>query len=138
MLSRVVVKYYEYRKYPMPSATQALLFLISEIGEVAEAFLTQVEGLSREEEGVFVSARTLGRVADDVVSRQRNWVRNGDREKKPNIEFEIGDVLQMVCVFALTLGLDAVQALYKKLSSKGFDVPAAIGKIMTEDLRHQN
>jgi NTP pyrophosphatase (non-canonical NTP hydrolase) len=91
-LSDIVDAYYEYRGLTTPDANQAYLFLVSEVGELADA----------------------------LVANQADWVRNNpDRER--NIEPEIGDVLMMLTVCASQLGIDPVEAMVNKMKSKGFE-----------------
>ncbi len=86
-----VNRYYNFRGLTQPDAAQAFLFLVSEMGELADAF----------------------------VQEQAEWVRNNpDRER--DIEAEIGDVLMMLTVFASTQGFDPFEAMLKKMGSKGF------------------
>lgn len=93
-LSDIVKAYYEFRGLTQPDANQAYLFLVSEVGELADA----------------------------LVANQADWVRNNpDRERK--IEPEIGDVLMMLTVFAMEMGTDPLQAMLDKMASKGFKLP---------------
>jgi NTP pyrophosphatase (non-canonical NTP hydrolase) len=90
-LSEIVKAYYQYRGLTQPNANQAYLFLVSEIGELADA----------------------------LVANQADWVRNNpERERK--IEPEIGDVLMMLTVFAMEMGIDPQDAMLAKMASKGF------------------
>ena len=87
----LVQQYYAFRGLTQPDANQAYLFLVSEIGELADA----------------------------LVADQAQWVRNNpDRER--HIPSEIGDVLMMLTVFAVTQGVDPVNALKEKMEKKGF------------------
>lgn len=90
-LSEVVQKYYDYRGLTQPDANQAFLFLVSEIGELSDAF---VEG-------------------------QAQWVRNNP-DRPRDIQAEIGDVLMMLTVFAQTQGIDPLDAMLAKMRNKGF------------------
>jgi NTP pyrophosphatase (non-canonical NTP hydrolase) len=86
----IVEAYYQYRGLENPDASQALMFLVSEIGELADAH----------------------------VANQAKWVRNNDRER--NVDEEIGDVLMMLTVYASTRGIDPIAAMLKKFERKGF------------------
>ncbi len=89
----MVKAYYEFRGLAQPDANQAYLFLVSEIGELADA----------------------------LVANQAQWVRNNpDRER--NISAEIGDVLMMLTVFSMEMGVDPVEAMLAKMKSKGFQL----------------
>lgn len=92
-LRNIVDAYYAYRGLTHPDANQAYLFLVSEVGELADA----------------------------LVANQADWVRNNpDRDR--SIEPEIGDVLMMLTVFASQMGVDPVEAMLNKMKSKGFEV----------------
>ena len=92
-LRDIVETYYRQRGLTQPDATQALLFLVSEIGELADAH----------------------------VESQAEWVRNNERER--GVEDEIGDVLMMLTVFAATQGVDPLDAMLAKFRRKGFTWP---------------
>jgi NTP pyrophosphatase (non-canonical NTP hydrolase) len=90
-LSEIVDAYYQYRGMTHPDANQAYLFLVSEIGELADA----------------------------LVANQADWIRNNpDRERE--IDAEIGDVLMMLTVFSMEMGIDPLEAMLKKMERKGF------------------
>lgn len=90
-LIKIVKEYYTFRGLTEPDANQAYLFLVSEIGELADAF----------------------------VANQAQWVRNNpDRER--DLESEIGDVLMMLTVFAAAHGIDPRDAMLNKMRRKGF------------------
>ena len=92
-ISEIVKAYYEYRGLTNPDANQAYLFLVSEIGELADA----------------------------LVANQAKWVRNNP-ERERDIEAEIGDVLMMLTVFSMEMGIDPVEAMLKKMERKGFQL----------------
>lgn len=119
-LHRLVDKYYRYRDYARPTTLQALLFLISEIGELAEAYLYHHHAADIAERDFLRQVAEQGRVADALVSGQNAWVRNGDRKKAPVVADEVADVLMMLVVFAESLSIDVVQALLAKMHKKGF------------------
>ncbi len=87
----LVKQYYDFRGLTAPDANQAFLFLTSEVGELADAF----------------------------VEKQAQWVRNNPPRER-NVEDEIGDILMMLTVFAATQGYDPLQALLHKMEKKGF------------------
>ena len=91
-LPEVVRAYFEHRGLTAPDTGQALLFLVSEVGELADAF----------------------------VEEQAQWVRNNP-ERNRNISDEIGDVLMMLTVFADAQGIDPVDAMLAKFERKGFN-----------------
>lgn len=82
-----VLRYYQARGLVTPSTDEAMLFLVSEIGELADA----------------------------LVSKRGQWVRNNpDRER--SIPDELADVLMMTIVLGNALGIDPVQALREKMA----------------------
>ncbi len=84
--------YYEFRKMTKPDGHQALLFLVSEVGELADA----------------------------VVHGQAEWVRNTPGKER-SVEDEVGDVMMMLAVTAMQMGLpDPVACMRKKLAGKGY------------------
>ena len=88
----LVQQYYDFRGLTQPDANQAFLFLVSEVGELADA----------------------------LVASQGQWVRNNP-ERERHIPSEIGDVLMMLTVFAATQGIDPLEALKEKMRRKGFE-----------------
>lgn len=87
----VILRYYEFRGLSMPAEAQAFQFLVSEIGELADA----------------------------LVSSNGNWVRNNpDRER--SIADEAGDVLMMLYVTLMERGIDPYEAMLEKFKRKGF------------------
>jgi NTP pyrophosphatase (non-canonical NTP hydrolase) len=103
-------------------AGQALMFLISEIGELTEAYLTRERGkLPAGMVTILVDMQYIGQRADKWVSAQEEqWVRNHDRKKEPNVESEVADCLMMLERFASQLGIDPLEALVCKMRDKGF------------------
>ena len=84
----LVIDYYNARDMPFPDATKALLFLTSEVGEVADAH----------------------------VDKMGDWVRNNERER--NEAKEVGDVLFMLYVYAIAKGISPVHEMMKKMKEK--------------------
>lgn len=128
-LHRIVEQYYQYRGYARPDALQALLFLVSEVGELAEAYLHQQQVADIATEDFLREVVEDGRVADALVSGQQSWVRNGDRKHAPVLADEVADVLMMLVVFAGCMGIDAAQALLAKMRKKGFTPDAELGHV---------
>lgn len=94
-LLELVHSYFVLRKYVMPNPDEALMFLVSEIGELADA----------------------------MVHARKNWVRNNPGEKdgsKEAIANEIGDVLMMLTALGITFGLDPLECMLDKFESKGW------------------
>ena len=91
-IAEALDEYYAYRQMRMPGTVDAMLFLASETGELADA----------------------------IVSGRGDWVRNNP-DKVKDIPGEVGDVLQMLAVTANTFGIDPIAAMFNKWQSKGFD-----------------
>ena len=93
-LLQIVKAYGKFRKFVWPkNVSQSMLFLMSELGELADA----------------------------IVNEMADWVRNNPgRERK--IGPEIGDVLMMLIVTASFFDIDPLQAMLDKMKSKGFEL----------------
>ncbi len=117
---QIIKKYYEVRGLKWPEAKDALWFYLSEVGELAEAFLTQhEEKLSDEEISLLSQFSEQGQFADQIVSRVPGWIRNNDRIKKENISKEVADCEMMLAVFMLSLtGSTPDAALLSKMKEK--------------------
>lgn len=92
--------YYRARGLQWADQKSALLFFLSEVGELAEAY-AEVEGasLSGEEKALLERFASLGMEADGIVSRKPGWVRNNDCLRKQNIAHEVADCNMMLSVF---------------------------------------
>ncbi|NLA79594.1 MAG: hypothetical protein GX853_02430, partial [Chloroflexi bacterium] len=92
METKTIKNYYQARGLAWPGQKDALLFYLSEVGELAEAYLaiSPVE-LSEEERQLLSDFASLGMQADEIVSRVNGWVRNFDRQRKENIAHEVAD-----------------------------------------------
>ena len=127
-LTDVVDRYYLARGYKQPSATESLIWLISELGELAEAHISYaVRTPPPFWERVILSLMILvGRWADRVVSKKGGWVRNNGRVLDKPLPFlvkldgEVGDVLMMLTVYSNNHMCDPVDAMLGKMSRKGF------------------
>jgi NTP pyrophosphatase (non-canonical NTP hydrolase) len=91
MHQKLIESYYQHRGMKMPNAEEAFLFLVSEMGELADA----------------------------LVSRHPGWERNNPNKER-NVTLEIGDVYQMLLVTCLQLGIDPLEAMKEKWKSKGW------------------
>ncbi len=100
MDTKWIKAYYAARGLRWADAKSALLFFLSEVGELAEAY-AEVEGagLSDEEKALMERFASLGMEADEIVSRKPGWVRNNDRLRKQNIAHEAADCNMMLSVF---------------------------------------
>lgn len=116
----LIRKYYLARGLQFPSHKSALLFFLSEVGELAQAYeAIESAVLSDEERQLMRDFAQAGLHADEVVSRIPGWVRNNDRTRKENISYEIADCLMMLSVFSYTFdGREASHALLEKMEKK--------------------
>ncbi len=91
-LSELVDSYFEQRKMKDPDAQQAFNFLVSEVGELADA----------------------------LVSQEPGWVRNHPDEKANPPANEASDVLMMLVKTCEKLGFDPLSAMVEKFRRKGW------------------
>jgi hypothetical protein len=117
---QTIQSYYQARGLQWPSAKDALWFYLSEVGELAEAFLVHHENeLSHEEIEMLKMFTQEGLHADEIVSRVDGWVRNNDRVRKEDIGKEVADCEMMLAVFMYSLtGTSPDDALLKKMKEK--------------------
>ena len=87
----VVKAYYDFRGLTVPYDSQALLFLVSEVGELADAH----------------------------VEQQASWIRN-HAQKERSVDDEVGDVLMMLTAYCISRGIDPVEFMLNKFKKKGF------------------
>lgn len=115
-----IQSYYEARGLQWPDAKDALWFFLSEVGELAEAYLAHHEQELTAEEVEMLSQFTQeGLHADEIVSRVDGWVRNNDRVRKENISKEVADCEMMLAVFMYSLtGTSPDEALLAKMKEK--------------------
>lgn len=120
MKTEIIKDYYKQRGLGWPDQKSALLFFLSEVGELAEAYLTiQPVELTVEERELFEAFARLGLQADEIVSRKPGWIRNHDRLRKENIAHEAADCNMMLSVFLETYaGQTPDEALLEKMSQK--------------------
>mgnify|MGYP000852026533 FL=1 len=120
MKTEIIREYYRQRGLGWPDHKSALLFFLSEVGELAEAYLTiQAESFSEEEKSLFQNFAELGLKADEIVSRKPGWIRNNDRLRKENIAHEAADCNMMLSVFLETYaGQSPDEALLQKMELK--------------------
>jgi len=115
-----IQNYYRARGLQWPDAKEALWFFLSEVGELAEAFLVQnQEDLTDEEIQMLETFTREGYHADEIVSRVAGWVRNNDRVRKENINKEVADCEMMLTVFMYSLtGATPDETLLAKMKEK--------------------
>jgi NTP pyrophosphatase (non-canonical NTP hydrolase) len=117
---QVIQSYYQARGLQWPEAKDALWFFLSEVGELAEAYLVHHEHeLTDEEVQMLETFSKEGFHADEIVSRVEGWVRNNDRVRKENIAKEVADCEMMLAVFMYSLtGSTPDNALLEKMKEK--------------------
>lgn len=100
MDTEIIKAYYNARGLQWADHKSALLFFLSEVGELAESY-AEVEGLglTSEERALLTRFASLGLEADEIVSRKPGWIRNNDRLRKQNIAHEAADCNMMLSVF---------------------------------------
>ena len=115
-----IQSYYNARNLRWPDAKDALLFYLSEVGELAEAYLAHHTGdLTEEETQLFENFTRDGLTADEIVSRVPGWIRNNDRVRKENISKEVADCEMMLAVFMYSLTQSSPdEALLAKMKEK--------------------
>jgi hypothetical protein len=120
MKIETIQTYYKARGLQWPSAKDALWFYLSEVGELAEAYLAHHQDeLTQEEVGMLETFNQTGQLADEIVSRVDGWVRNNDRVRKENISKEVADCEMMLGVFMYSLtGSTPDKALLEKMQEK--------------------
>jgi hypothetical protein len=120
MKIETIQTYYKARGLQWPSAKDALWFYLSEVGELAEAYLAHHQDeLTQEEVGMLETFNQTGQLADEIVSRVDGWVRNNDRVRKENISTEVADCEMMLGVFMYSLtGSTPDKALLEKMQEK--------------------
>ena len=117
---KTIQTYYQARGLQWPSAKDALWFYLSEVGELAEAYLAHhAAELSDEEIDMLQVFTREGLHADEIVSRVDGWVRNNDRVRKEDIRKEAADCEMMLAVFLYSLsGSSPDEALLEKMREK--------------------
>lgn len=120
MKTKIIQDYYQQRGLSWPDQKSALLFYLSEVGELAEAYLAiQPVDLTEEERQLLDTFAKLGLQADEIVSRKPGWVRNHDRLRKENIAHEAADCNMMLSVFLETnCNQSPDEALLEKMALK--------------------
>lgn len=125
----LIAAYYKARGIAFPGQKSALLFFLSEVGELAQAYeRLRPADLDEEEVQLLQDFADLGAQADQIVSRIPGWVRNNDRSKQENIRFEVADCEMMLNVFMhCYAGTSAEAALREKMQLKlGYPIEEAM------------
>ena len=117
---KTIQSYYQLRGLQWPDAKDALWFFLSEVGELAEAYLEHHEYDLTEEEIEMLAVFTReGLHADEIVSRVDGWIRNNDRIRKEDIRKEVADCEMMLAVFMYSLAnISPDDALLTKMQEK--------------------
>ena len=120
MQTEIIREYYRQRGLKWADQKSALLFYLSEVGELAEAYLAiEPLELTAEEQELLNAFAKMGLQADEIVSREPGWVRNNDRIRKENIAYEAADCNMMLSVFLETYcGQSPDDALLEKMALK--------------------
>ena len=115
-----IKSYYKARGLQWPAAKDALWFYLSEVGELAQAYLAHYEkDLTDEEVEMLHRFAKEGFLADEIVSRVDGWVRNNDRTRKEDIGKEVADCEMMLAVFMHSLtGFSPDEVLLDKMKEK--------------------
>lgn len=115
-----IQRYYEVRGLQWPAAKDALWFYLSEVGELAEAYLVHNQDeLTGEEVAMLEAFTNEGLHADEIVSRVPGWIRNNDRVRKEDIGKEVADCEMMLAVFMYSLTQSSPDdALLAKMKEK--------------------
>ena len=115
-----IQEYYKLRGLQWADQKSALLFFLSEVGELSEAYLAHHQhNLDKEVIELLMDFSKLGLQADEIVSRKPGWIRNNDRVLKENIEFEVADCNMMLSVFMYGLtGRTPDEVLEEKMMEK--------------------
>jgi len=115
-----IQEYYKLRGLQWADQKSALLFFLSEVGELSEAYLAHHQhNLDKEVIKLLMDFSKLGLQADEIVSRKPGWIRNNDRVLKENIEFEVADCNMMLSVFMYSLtGRTPDEVLEEKMMEK--------------------
>ena len=120
MKIETIQSYYQARGLQWPAAKDAFWFFLSEVGELAEAYLAHhQDDLTEEEIHMLEKFSEEGAHADEIVSRVDGWIRNNDRVRKENIAKEVADCEMMLAVFVYSLtGQSPDDALLDKMKEK--------------------
>ncbi len=124
---KVIDAYFEQRELKHPEALEALLFLLSEVGELTEAYLRSVYDPDLVKGSAILELLEEvirnGNEADALVSGRKDWVRNNGRAaSKADLDGEIADVFMMLDRLACSLNKRSpAYLLTEKMRTHGFD-----------------
>ena len=102
-----IKSYYVKRGLKEPTAIEALMWLISEVGELVEAHCTPeiISNMNISDSIEIVSLIMQCNVIEDIVAKRSGWVRNNQPKGTYDLPGECADVLMMLSVFADKAGL---------------------------------
>jgi len=121
-----IKSYYQKRGLKEPTALEALMWLISEVGELVDACCQTPDAISGVGLQLDIYLSVLidqCRVIERTVAEQSGWVRNNQPKGTYDLPGEVGDVLMMLSVFAEKAGLPEPEVcLREKMERKLRDV----------------
>lgn len=112
--------YYHLRGLKHPNATQAMLWLITELSELAAAVVA-TSGQPRNPDVIsaYAALEVSADIAEKALTSVPGWVRNNQADGTVDLPGEIGDVLMMLDRVADTLNQPEPHAcLEKKMTRK--------------------
>ena len=118
----IVNSYSQFRKLQEPDQLECLVFMLTEVGELVKAYISENPTITRYSvglDGIILIADEL----DNNISKAKKWTRNHER-KDISVEDECGDVFMMLTKFLSCRHTTPTQAMLNKFAKKGFHVPA--------------
>ena len=98
-----IKSYYHKRGLKEPTALEALMWMISEVGELVEAYIVETgDAKYRHTLKNFIA---ICRDIEKRVAERPGWVRNNQPKNTYDLTGECADVLMMLSVFADKAGL---------------------------------
>lgn len=112
--------YYHLRGLKHPNATQAMLWLITELSELAEAVVAATgQPKNPDVIAAFAALEISADMAEKALTSVPGWVRNNQTEGTLDLPGEIGDVLMMLDRVADTLNQEEPHiCLERKMTRK--------------------
>ena len=112
--------YYEARGLRTPNAKEALFWLVSEVGELVEAWLIQDRTMTPNgDRAVLIEMVMIGKRADVAVSAmQGDWMRNFQPAGTVDIPGEGGDVYMMLDRLLKAFDLPAPEDCWKSKANR--------------------
>lgn len=127
-LREIIDQYYSLRGLVTPNDTESLLWLISEVSELVEAWrISGKRKLTPDASYVFDEVITLGKEAELAVAKNgKEWIRNRQFKGTVDLGGEIGDVLMMLDRFAAAVSHqepkhELMTKLRRKIRELGFE-----------------